>query len=374
MEINELLSVVIPVYNVGKYLRKCLESVINQTYRRMEILLVDDGSTDESGEICKEYAGRDHRVHYYHQTNKGSGEARNLGISKAVGAFITFLDSDDWWAPNYAEKMLAGFEDDVDITICDLVYVYSDRQETSTIRLPKCKAVRVEDDPDVINKARTFLWGKVFRKSLLDENNIKQPTMAINDIPIVTLMSAKARKVKRIPYPLYYYLREREGSYVNSMISLTSFADAIDEMYRNFDTAGLTFRFDKPLKKMLYSQVRFALRKGLEAVKSGAGADEYRKLFSAMEACMNRHWPDHPHVYDMTFSSNDRDIQYGIRNLVIRDDGFVPEGTADFVVAYEDDPNTIANIRIKRSKELKESDLYWDVADQILFILPAGGQ
>ena len=92
---DKMISIIIPVYNVEKYLRQCLDSIIEQTYRDLEILLIDDGSTDASGKICDEYA-RDQRVRLFHTENRGLSAARNRGLEEAHGDYIAFLDSDDW--------------------------------------------------------------------------------------------------------------------------------------------------------------------------------------------------------------------------------------------------------------------------------------
>ena len=91
-----LLSVIIPVYKVEKYLRQCVDSVINQTYKNLEIILVDDGSPDNCGKICDEYAQKDRRIKVIHQENQGVSAARNLGTKLAQGEYITYVDSDDW--------------------------------------------------------------------------------------------------------------------------------------------------------------------------------------------------------------------------------------------------------------------------------------
>ena len=92
----DLITVIIPVYNVEKYLKECLESIINQTYKNLEIILIDDGSTDASGEICDEYSKRDNRIRVVHKANGGLSSARNLGLDIANGEYVTFIDSDDY--------------------------------------------------------------------------------------------------------------------------------------------------------------------------------------------------------------------------------------------------------------------------------------
>ena len=102
---NDLITVVIPIYNVDKYLEKCVESVINQTYKNIEIILVDDGSTDESGKICDDYKEKDSRIEVIHKKNGGLSDARNFGIEQATGKYITFIDSDDIVEKDYIEYL-----------------------------------------------------------------------------------------------------------------------------------------------------------------------------------------------------------------------------------------------------------------------------
>ena len=115
---NELISIIVPIYNTEKYLRQCLDSIINQTYTNFEVLLINDGSTDSSGMICQEYVERDSRFHYFEKDNGGVASARNLGLERSVGAYITFIDSDDWVEPNYLDVLYTALkENDTDVAI-----------------------------------------------------------------------------------------------------------------------------------------------------------------------------------------------------------------------------------------------------------------
>lgn len=116
----DMISVIIPCYNVEKYIDRCMKSVLNQTYRNLEIILVDDGSTDGTGEIIKKYAGRDHRIRIIHQANRGAGAARNAGLEIAGGSYIGFVDSDDWIAEDMYEYLM-GIIKDADIAVCDYI-------------------------------------------------------------------------------------------------------------------------------------------------------------------------------------------------------------------------------------------------------------
>ena len=118
---NELISVIIPVYNAEKYLNRCLDSVLNNTYKNLEVILVDDGSTDMSGRICDEYAKKDCRIRVLHKENGGTARARNTGLKIAKGDYIAFVDNDDFVHPCFYEYMLSSMESSsADVAICEL--------------------------------------------------------------------------------------------------------------------------------------------------------------------------------------------------------------------------------------------------------------
>lgn len=125
---DEKVSVIVPVYNVEKYLRRCLDSIVNQTYRNLEIILVDDGSPDNSGAICDEYAGKDDRIQVIHQGNGGLSAARNTGLDVATGAYVSFVDSDDWLQDEFVEKLYEKAEENT-LVIANLVFWKSDTRK-----------------------------------------------------------------------------------------------------------------------------------------------------------------------------------------------------------------------------------------------------
>lgn len=118
-----MISIIVPVYKVEPYLRQCVDSILNQTYRDIEVLLVDDGSPDRCGEICDEYAKKDQRIRVFHTENKGLSAARNLGLREAKGEYIGFVDSDDWIEPDMYEVLLRRLEETgADIGVCGVSY------------------------------------------------------------------------------------------------------------------------------------------------------------------------------------------------------------------------------------------------------------
>lgn len=127
MKKENLISIIVPVYKVEKFLKRCVDSITNQTYDNLEILLIDDGSPDGSPAICDELAKQDKRIRVFHKENGGVSSARNLGIKECTGDYIAFVDSDDWIEPTMYEEMLAlSLEKDADITFCEMKEFYDD--------------------------------------------------------------------------------------------------------------------------------------------------------------------------------------------------------------------------------------------------------
>lgn len=118
----EKVSLIIPIYNTAKYLPACLNSVLNQTYKNLEIILIDDGSTDDSGKIADDYKKRDNRIKVLHQTNSGQSAARNNGLKLATGVFLGFIDSDDEIKPTFVEDLLSAFNENTALSICGIHY------------------------------------------------------------------------------------------------------------------------------------------------------------------------------------------------------------------------------------------------------------
>ncbi len=210
------LSVVIPVYNVESYVEECMDSVIGQSYKNLEIICVNDGSTDKSGPIVEKYSEKDSRVTVINQNNSGVSEARNKGIDRASGEYITFVDPDDRLEPSAYEIAMSHFEkEDVDI----LVWGYKVFPFSGTWY---AKAGSVSDKlykSDSINayfneKSSTVVWNKIYKSSLIKNNSIhfKKGLKYGEDIHFNLLIFPKAKNIKFIPDKLYNYRVKREGS------------------------------------------------------------------------------------------------------------------------------------------------------------------
>lgn len=164
----DLISVIIPVYNVAAYLSACIESILSQNYLALEIILIDDGSTDESGEICDEYAKRDSRINVIHQTNAGAAAAKNTGLKAATGTYLSFVDSDDFLESDaYSHMIRIIQEQNADIVQCSYRDVFKNHAiehslEKVTLNQIDFLALFTED------WTCALLWDKLYKKSLFD--------------------------------------------------------------------------------------------------------------------------------------------------------------------------------------------------------------
>lgn len=230
-----LISVIIPVYNVEDYLHYAIESLEKQTYKNFEIILVNDGSTDDSGELCYEYSEKYSNVRVFHKENGGLSDARNFGVQKAKGEFITFLDPDDYLEA-YSLELLAGIQEMYDCDIVstrvkatELYNVYSNHSLTEedfkNVILMDCDIFLEEAFYDKV--ATVSACGKLYRRSILE---ISFPKGRIyEDLYIVSEHVGKANKIVHTPLQIYNYYK-RQGSIVNSKFTSKQydFFDAIN--------------------------------------------------------------------------------------------------------------------------------------------------
>ena len=215
---DELVSIIVPVYNVEKYLRPCLDSILAQTYKNLEIILVDDGSPDHSGAICDEFAARDPRVRVIHKTNGGLSDARNAGLDIATGDYIGFVDSDDWIAEDMFEYLLRNIlVHSADIAECGYYNVFP----ASTIS-NNTDNVIVYNTHDALTallqlKIGNYAWNKLYKHSLF--NDIRYPKgLLYEDVRTTYRLFAQCSTVVSLPEPKYYYRENTSGIVQNPTI------------------------------------------------------------------------------------------------------------------------------------------------------------
>lgn len=218
-----LISVIVPVYNVEKFLSKCIDSLINQTLTDIEIILVDDGSTDLSSEICDSYAKIDKRINVIHKENEGLSEARNTGIRISKGQYICFVDSDDWISNDMCERLYTLLIDNnADIAQCNHIKVYSnddilDNKIKEEIRVYEGESMLYNlHNKNYVNTVVT--WNKIYKRELF--NDIEFPKGKLHEDEFTTYkVLHKSKKIVVTNIPMYYY-RQRLGSIINSEFNI----------------------------------------------------------------------------------------------------------------------------------------------------------
>ena len=212
-----LLSVIVPVYNTAPWLGRCLDSICAQTYRNLEILCVNDGSTDNSAEILAEYAARDSRIKVITQENAGLSAARNTALEHATGEWVTGVDSDDYLAPDVYERAVERIAPAVDMVFFGVRDVDEEGEELPPNPYFVLPAAGVyEMTPELGGQLNACFWSKLWRRSLLEENNLRFPHGLVHEDEALYFLSAPyTRKVAICPEIGYYYV-QRQGSIMNS--------------------------------------------------------------------------------------------------------------------------------------------------------------
>ncbi len=233
------VSIIVPVYNIEKYLAKCLDSLINQTLEDIEIICVNDGSTDNSAEILNEYAQKDCRIKIINQDNAGLSAARNTGINAANGEYIGYVDSDDWIDLNFYEKLYNAAKDtDADIVVAGIKRVggehYKEKvflkfEEPATTENTDEK-FRLCDIPD-----KSYVWNKIYKLSEIKKHNLYfRVGVNYEDIIYAPKIIHTLKRLTTVPDTYYYYLKRR-GSIVAQKSQKKYFYAAMEEAKKYFE-------------------------------------------------------------------------------------------------------------------------------------------
>jgi len=253
MEEN-LVSVIIPVYNVEKYLDKCVESVINQTYKNLEIILVDDGSPDACPQMCDNWVKKDKRIKVIHKQNGGQGSARNMALDVCKGDYICFVDSDDFVEPDYVQELLSAcLNNNADIAICKIRNInestYTQKDET-----PFSSSISVSGN-NIVYDAYTnqSLYShspcnKLYKKFIFE--NLRFPEIKMCEDSAIYLQTFHAaKKIVAVPNTLYNYIIH-SGSTMHRAMTL----ERIESILKNYDY-NINFVIKNNLKSLIYPQV-----------------------------------------------------------------------------------------------------------------------
>lgn len=216
---QDRISVIVPVYNVGRYLKRCLDSIQQQTYKELEVILIDDGSSDDSGAICDEYVDTDSRFHVIHQANGGAAAARNRGLENCHGQYIMFVDGDDYIAPTMCETLLHYLKTaEADISICGIYFIdVKEHARVSSFHGARtCRTISgwtAMKEYFVKNQIATVVWNKLYISELFQGvNGIRFPEGERFEDHFVTYrLLYQAKRVAVINEPLCFHVN-REGS------------------------------------------------------------------------------------------------------------------------------------------------------------------
>lgn len=230
---NPGLSVIVPVYNVERYLKDCIESILNQSYTDYELIIVDDGSCDGSSQICDDYAKADNRVQVIHKKNGGASSARNVGLHLAQGKYVSFIDSDDYIGDDFYKYLINGAEEsDADIAIGSVCKVTEDKRPTLVSKLkheyltPQSALIKMFDIPATIEMA---LWNKVYKRKILGDLLFDINMKYSEDLLFNISALKKTIKLIIIPEPVVY-IRERSDSAIHTKINNDTFVENLNNI------------------------------------------------------------------------------------------------------------------------------------------------
>ncbi|MCR2823822.1 glycosyltransferase family 2 protein [Lederbergia panacisoli] len=302
---DDKISVIVPVYNVEEYLPKCIESIINQTYTNLEIILVNDGSTDKCGEICNHYELVDKRIQVIHKKNGGLSDARNEGLNAATGKYINFIDSDDYIHKEYYEALInLMVENNADITQCQFIKVY-ERNETKynndTNNDDINKDAIVLNNIEALNNLynnnyvpTVVAWNKLYKKELFADIRFPKGKIHEDEFTMYKLLFS-SKKVAITPKGLYYYLQRG-----NSI------------MGENFNPKRLN------ILEAYSNQIEFYSKKKLFDLKLKAVLKQESNLRNLMRKTLNSNLDNKRELFDYLINYYKRDFYYSIKGCRLK--------------------------------------------------------
>lgn len=274
---NTLISVIVPIYNVEKYLARCVDSIVNQTYKNLEIILVDDGSPDRCPQMCDDYAKKDSRIKVVHKKNGGLSDARNAGIAVATGEYISFIDSDDYVSDDFFECLLNVMnKENSDIAECSVVKFYevnrfdefSDDLSVKTYDTQDAMSALIAENP-----FHQHVWNKLYKTELVKD--IPYAVGKLNEDEFWTYqVFGRANKVSKLNKTMYYYFQRNSsimgvGYNIRRLDALEGKANRQKYIENNFPDLSTQAKID------LYGSCMFAYQ---SVLKFMSGADKKKAL------------------------------------------------------------------------------------------------
>lgn len=281
---HELISIIIPVYNSEKYLKRCIDCVINQTYNDWELILINDGSIDKSGEICGLYAKLDSRIRCSHQKNTGASIARRNGIEYSKGKYISFMDSDDYIDPLYLETLFNALkEHHTYISACDI------SKHKEDVEIEQCGTLQgiILNEKELFNRFFNYdFWGfpgKLYHRSVFEDVYI--PSHTLNEDYVVMLqIFNKYKRMAFVDSPLYHYMIH-ENSLSNQKISKR----ALDEYYNKAWAYNYSQKHMTNYKMQTEALLTESCIKLIRMIKESGSIEEFHQEYSEMKHFLRSH-------------------------------------------------------------------------------------
>lgn len=264
---KEIISVIVPVYKIEKYLHRCIESILRQTYRNLEVLLVDDGSPDACPQICDAFAKKDPRVRVIHKENGGLSSARNAGLDQALGEYISFVDGDDYIHPNMIEDLYCALsESGADLAACNLQFVDEDGTEIQRDhnRMLRRETLYLDGSFSNAFQAGVVVWNKLYKKSLWETYRFREGKYHEDEFAFHHIMK-QCKKMICIPNVFYYYVQHNESIMANrsaaeSMDGAEAFLERM-EYWRESDRTDFLDVWDEYCFRLLRDAQKLGAKK-----------------------------------------------------------------------------------------------------------------
>lgn len=278
---NELISVIVPVYNVERFLDECVESILKQTYRNLQIILIDDGSTDSSGKICDYYAKKDDRVLVIHQKNMGVSAARNVGLKEAKGKFLAFADSDDYLPPDAYENMLKNWTSNTELLMGRIQKTTENGGLMGKADFFSVTAIEKNEFIEDLLAEKKFAYlgylvDKLFLGDVIQDNKITFDSLIkVNEDRLFILQYLLCIKYVSIMEDIVYFYRQRSSGVINKTRNNVSITDDEMTVLNSFyEMRKICKRYSE---KLYYVCGRKGFESGLDLLKRVASEDMVKK-------------------------------------------------------------------------------------------------
>lgn len=290
-----LISIVVAVYNVEQYIAKCIDSLLNQSFHDFELILVNDGSKDNSLSILREYEKKEPRIIVIDKKNGGLSDARNAGIAIAKGKYISFIDGDDFVEPTMLEKCVNKLEEtNSDIVMFDIYqyFLATGKKEVIANPFDENKVYSLETSPEIITKIKNAAWNKVYRLSLFKENDIRYPWgYYYEDLGTTYRLLARAKKIVFINEPLYDYLQDRPGNITHQFnFSVYHVLDMAKITMDDYKELGIYEKYYEELKYLACINI-------IECLKKTRDVSDYKladKFIQVSFWFIHQNFPEYP--------------------------------------------------------------------------------